>query len=147
MIFDEALPYEELGEALARLSPERRAVVTLHYWLDYTTPEIAEVLGVKRDKVKALVFQAREGLGAFRAARMTPCHEIREQLATARGGALRRGPLRRHLLRVHAGGEGTRERLGGGVRSVSPPEAVCDERRKCHADMALNPCSGRVTEV
>jgi hypothetical protein len=30
-------------------------------------------------------------------ARETPCDEIREQLATLRGGSLRRGPLRRHL--------------------------------------------------
>ena len=59
--------------------------------------EIAEVLGVKREKVKALVFQAREGLSAARIARETPCEDIREELATARGGALRRGNLRRHL--------------------------------------------------
>jgi RNA polymerase sigma-70 factor, ECF subfamily len=44
--FDEPLPDEELREAVARLDPERRAVIALHYWLDYTTPEIADVLGV-----------------------------------------------------------------------------------------------------
>jgi len=44
--FDEPLPDDELREALARLEPERRAVIALHYWLDYTTPEIAEVLGI-----------------------------------------------------------------------------------------------------
>ena len=52
---------------------------------------------MRRDKVKALVFQAREGLIAAREARETPCAEIREELSTARGGALRRGRLRRHL--------------------------------------------------
>jgi hypothetical protein len=34
---------------------------------------------------------------AERDAREQPCDDIREQIATARGGALRRGPLRRHL--------------------------------------------------
>ena len=48
-------------------------------------------------KVKALVFQARTELMAERDARSTPCASIREELAVARGGALRRGPLRRHL--------------------------------------------------
>jgi hypothetical protein len=56
------------------------------------------VLGVPREKVKALVFQARTSLTASRRARETPCTEIREQLAVLRGGALRRSPLRRHLL-------------------------------------------------
>ena len=66
---------------------------------DLSHDEIAEVLGVRRDKVKALVFQARESLAGWRAARETPCAEIREQLATLRGGALRRATLRRHLAR------------------------------------------------
>jgi hypothetical protein len=48
-------------------------------------------------KVKSLVFQARSGLIERRQARDTSCEEIREQLATLRGGSLRRGPLRRHL--------------------------------------------------
>jgi hypothetical protein len=48
-------------------------------------------------KVKSLVFQARSSLIETRKARAIPCHEIREQLATATGGALRRRPLRRHL--------------------------------------------------
>lgn len=59
--------------------------------------EIAEVIGVPKVKVKALVFQARESLLASKTARETPCFEIREQLSTLRGGALRRGNLRRHL--------------------------------------------------
>jgi hypothetical protein len=59
--------------------------------------EIATVIGVPKDKVKALIFQARESLLADRAARETDCVEIREQLATMRGAALRRTTLRRHL--------------------------------------------------
>ena len=48
-------------------------------------------------KVKALVYQARSSLLADRSALGTPCSQIREQLSVARGGQLRRGPLRRHL--------------------------------------------------
>jgi RNA polymerase sigma-70 factor (ECF subfamily) len=58
VVFDEALPDEELSEALSRLSPERRAVVALHYWLDYTTPEIAEVLGVPLGTVNSRLARA-----------------------------------------------------------------------------------------
>ena len=48
-------------------------------------------------KVKALVFQARESLSSARSAREADCREIREQLATLRGAALRRATLRRHV--------------------------------------------------
>ena len=58
---------------------------------------VAAVLDVPKDKVKALVFQARTTLAADREARDASCSHIREQLATATGGELRRGLLRRHL--------------------------------------------------
>src|SRR5947209_10291985 len=48
-------------------------------------------------KVKSLVFQARSALIDSRLARETPCHEIREQLATLHGGALRRSTLSKHV--------------------------------------------------
>jgi RNA polymerase sigma factor (sigma-70 family) len=85
-----------LGD-LAKLPSDQRAALLLAELGAHSHDEIAEVLDVRRDKVKALVFQAREGLIAARDARETPCAEIREELATARGGALRRGRLRRHL--------------------------------------------------
>src|SRR4051812_40627742 len=91
---------EDLREMLIdlrRLPADQRAALLLAELGSHSHDEIAEVLEIKREKVKALVFQAREALGAFRTARMTPCAEIREQLASARGGALRRAPLRRHL--------------------------------------------------
>src|SRR4051812_46959804 len=87
----------EMLDDLARLPDDQREALLLSELRAHSHDEIAEVLGVKRDKVKALVFQAREGLGALRTARLMPCADIREQLATAKGGALRRGPLRRHL--------------------------------------------------
>src|SRR4051812_11352969 len=85
-----------LGD-LQRLPHDQRAALVLAELGAHNHDEIAEVLDVRREKVKALVFQAREALIAARTARETPCAEIREQLATARGGALRRGNLRRHL--------------------------------------------------
>ena len=52
--------------------------------------EIAGVLGCPKDKVKALVFQARSSLLSSREARETDCTDIREMLANLRGGSLRR---------------------------------------------------------
>jgi len=60
--FDEPLPDEELQEALSRLGPERRVVIALHYWLDYTTPEIAEVLGVPLGTVNSRLAPALRDL-------------------------------------------------------------------------------------
>ena len=84
---------------LEQLPEEQRAALVLFELGDHSHDEIAEVLGVRRDKVKALVFQARESLAGWRRARETPCVEIREQLATARGAALKRAALRRHVAR------------------------------------------------
>ena len=47
--------------------------------------EIAAVIGCPKDKVKALVFQARTSLQTSRQARDTSCEEIRELLAKERG--------------------------------------------------------------
>ena len=79
------------------LPDDQRAALVLAELDALSHEEIAIALDVPREKVKALVFQARESLVASRAARETDCTEIREQLATQRGGALRRGNLRRHL--------------------------------------------------
>jgi RNA polymerase sigma factor (sigma-70 family) len=84
---------------LEQLPEEQRAALVLFELGDHSHDEIAEVLGVRREKVKALVFQARESLAGWRRARETPCVEIREQLATARGAALKRATLRRHVAR------------------------------------------------
>jgi RNA polymerase sigma factor (sigma-70 family) len=82
---------------LQDLPDEQRAALVLAELDSLSHQEIGDVLGVPRDKVKALVFQARESLIASRTARETDCAEIRKQLATLRGGSLRRGNLRRHL--------------------------------------------------
>ncbi len=87
----------ELVADLAGLPEDQRGALVLFELGDLSHPEIATVIGCPPEKVKALVFQARTALIAERDARATPCDEIRVQLEAARGGALRRGPLRRHL--------------------------------------------------
>jgi RNA polymerase sigma factor (sigma-70 family) len=80
-----------------RLPEDQRAALVLAELADLSHEQIAEVIGVRAGKVKALIHQGRTTLIAERDARDTPCASVREELATARGGALRRGPLRRHL--------------------------------------------------
>ena len=87
----------DLVADLRRLPDEQRAALVLAELDALSHEDIAGVLGVPRDKVKALVYQARESLVAERTARDTSCSEIREQLASGRGAVLRRANLRRHL--------------------------------------------------
>ncbi len=61
-IFDEPALDDELLASVARLDPERRTVIALHYWLDYTTPEIAEVLGVPVGTVASRLSRALHDL-------------------------------------------------------------------------------------
>jgi RNA polymerase sigma factor (sigma-70 family) len=91
---------DDLRRMLADLSGlpvEQRSALVLSELGDLSHADIAAVLEVPTLKVKSLVFQARSALLESRDARETPCAEIREQLSTLRGGALRRGPLRKHL--------------------------------------------------
>jgi len=87
----------ELLADVAELPEEQRAALLLSEAAGLTHAEVAEVLGCEVASVKGLVFRARSALIERRAARETPCDEIREQLATLRGGALRRNELRHHL--------------------------------------------------
>jgi RNA polymerase sigma factor (sigma-70 family) len=80
-----------------RLPRDQREALLLFELGDSSHEEIATILGVRKEKVKALVFQARETLMGWRAARDTPCSEVREQLATLRGSSLRRASIRRHV--------------------------------------------------
>ena len=85
-----------LGD-LAELPDDQRAALVLTELGDLSHDEIGVALGCRREKVKALVFQARSSLIASRAARELPCEEVRQQLANLRGGSLRRNSLRRHV--------------------------------------------------
>lgn len=60
--FDEEPEDEELAFVLRALSPERRLVIALHYWFDYTTPEIAEVLDVPLGTVNSRLARALRDL-------------------------------------------------------------------------------------
>jgi RNA polymerase sigma factor (sigma-70 family) len=82
---------------IGRLPEDQRAALVLAGLGTLSHREVADRLGVAPTKVKALVFQARESLLAAQKARDTDCSEIREQLMSLRGAALRRGNLRRHL--------------------------------------------------
>jgi RNA polymerase sigma factor (sigma-70 family) len=96
----EVIRREELRRVLAdvaRLPDDQRAALVLSELGDVSHEDIARILACQQTKVKALVFQARASLAATREARDTPCAEIREQLATLRGAALRRTAVRRHL--------------------------------------------------
>jgi RNA polymerase sigma factor (sigma-70 family) len=92
----------ELRELLAdvrELPEEQRAALLLADAAGMSHTEVAQVLGCETGSVKGLVFRARSALIEMRSARETSCVEIREQLETLRGGALRRNELRHHLRR------------------------------------------------
>jgi RNA polymerase sigma factor (sigma-70 family) len=89
----------DLVEELHRLPDDQRAALVLFELGDESHAQIAAVLGVRREKVKALVFQAREALMRAREAREAPCVEIREQLASLAGRVPRRSMVRRHIDR------------------------------------------------
>jgi RNA polymerase sigma factor (sigma-70 family) len=89
----------DLVEDLQRLPDDQRAALVLFELGDESHEQIAAVLGVRREKVKALVFQAREALLRAREARDAPCVEIREQLAVLSGRVPRRSMLRSHIER------------------------------------------------
>jgi RNA polymerase sigma factor (sigma-70 family) len=97
---DAVLERDDLRRLIADvhgLPEDQRAALVLSELGDLSHAEIAGVVGCETVKVKALVFQARSSLMESRRASEISCQEIREELATARGGALRRGPLRRHV--------------------------------------------------
>jgi len=53
----------EMGAALARLTPEHRAVVVMRYLLELTPGEIADVLGLPRGTVNSRLRRGLDALG------------------------------------------------------------------------------------
>jgi RNA polymerase sigma factor (sigma-70 family) len=80
-----------------RLPEEQRTALLLAELADMPHRELAQVLGCRPQKVKALVFQARDTLIADRQARAVNCREVRETLAGEGLAGAGRGQLRRHL--------------------------------------------------
>ena len=89
----------EMVEDMQRLPADQRAALVLFELGDHSHNEIAEVLSVRREKVKALIFQARAALVRGRHARERPCAEIRGRLATLQGRVLPRSTMRAHIDR------------------------------------------------
>ena len=99
---DEVQRREELRETLEdiqRLPTDQRAALVLFELGDHSHSEIAALLGVRREKVRALIFQAREALTRSRKARDHPCAEIRERLSTLHPRVLARSMTRAHIDR------------------------------------------------
>ncbi len=53
---------EVVGKAISRLSPQRKLIITLHYYLEQKICEIAESLGLPGGTVKSEIFRARQEL-------------------------------------------------------------------------------------
>jgi RNA polymerase sigma factor (sigma-70 family) len=92
---------QEIVYDLQRLPGDQRAALVLAELGDCSHEEIASVLNVRREKVKALVFQAREGLMRARDARHAACADIRAEVANLDGRAPR-GATRSHVERCAA---------------------------------------------
>lgn len=61
-VVDTADPRPEIAAALARLSPQQRAVIHLAYWEDLTPSTVAERLGVGEGTVRRQLARARSKL-------------------------------------------------------------------------------------
>lgn len=62
---DTIAPYDEflsLHHALKKLSPDKRQVVALYYFKDYSTKEVAEILNIPEGTVKSRLSSARQDL-------------------------------------------------------------------------------------
>ncbi len=87
----------QLLSGMLELPERHRSALILAELHGQSQSEIGRLLGVSPSTVKSYIFQARSTLISERVARETDCREIREELAGARGAALLRGRLRRHL--------------------------------------------------
>ena len=144
-LFRELELREEVRHTLAgvRDLPEgQRAAMVLAELHGLSQAEVGSVLGLRPEQVKALVYQARSSLISERSARDADCREIREELATARGAALLKGQLRRHVracpdCRTYADGMARRRR---GVGRLPAAGAVAGAEA---AGAAGHPLRGR----
>ena len=91
---------EEMREVMATLLelPEsQRVALVLAELYGFSQSEIGAVLGVDAGRIKSYIYQARSNLISEREARGADCDAIRQELAAARGPALLKSRLRRHL--------------------------------------------------
>jgi RNA polymerase sigma factor (sigma-70 family) len=116
-------------EGLRELPENQRAALILAEVHGLSQSEIGGVLGVRSNQVKAYVYQARSKLISDRRARDADCREIREELASAKGAALLRGRLRRHVrscpeCKLYADGVARQRRQFGALLPIVPPLAL-----------------------
>jgi RNA polymerase sigma factor (sigma-70 family) len=116
-------------EGLRELPESQRAALVLAEVHGLSHREVGDVIGVRTGQVKAYVYQARSKLVAERAARDADCRQIREELAGARGAALLRGRLRRHVrtcpeCRSYADGVARQRRQLGALLPIAPSLAL-----------------------
>jgi RNA polymerase sigma factor (sigma-70 family) len=135
---------------LRMLPDDQRAALLLTELGDLSHAEVAQVLGVRTHKVKALVYQARQALLAAAGARAIPCLSIREELSIATGSARRRRHLRDHVARC----DGCRAYADGVARQrasiavllpVVPTVALRDAVMECCAGAAAGAGAGGAT--
>ena len=139
---------EDLRQVLATLLelPEsQRAALVLSELHGFSQSEIGALLGVRAEQVKSYVYQARSNLISEREARSADCGVIREELAAARGPALLKSRLRRHLrscpgCREYAAGLSRQRHQLGVFLPVVPSLAL--KRRALEAALGRAPGSG-----
>src|SRR3954469_23784031 len=100
---------KQLLADLQRLPVEQRAALVLSELKGLSHHDVAEILECDTVKVKALVFQARSHLMEYRAARETPCVDVRREIAARKRGAPS-SKIRRHVA-VCADCAGFREQV------------------------------------
>ncbi len=115
----------QMLEGLRELPEPQRAALVLAELHGLSQAEMGTVLDVQPEQVKAYVYQARSNLISEKRAREADCREIREELASARGAALLRGRLRRHVrscadCRVYADGVARQRRHLGALLPLAP---------------------------
>jgi RNA polymerase sigma factor (sigma-70 family) len=89
----------EMMDDIGRLPDDQRAALVLFELGDNSHKEIAEILGVRAGKVKALIFQARKALARGRVARDHTCRDIQQEIAGQRDSVAQRGMARAHIDR------------------------------------------------
>jgi RNA polymerase sigma-70 factor (ECF subfamily) len=69
--------------ALEVLTPRQRAVLVLSDALGYTGPEVAEILGMSPDSVRASLYRARKAVAGYDRDRCRPSPELRARMQAA----------------------------------------------------------------
>jgi RNA polymerase sigma factor (sigma-70 family) len=138
----------QLLTTLGELPERQRVALVLRELHGFNHSEIAALLGVRAEQVKSYVYQARSNLISERDARDADCAAIRHELANARGPALLKSQLRRHLrscpdCRAYAAELSRQRRQLGILLPVTPTVAL--KHRALDAALGRAPHAGAHT--